>query len=99
MSDPTDPLMVRFDRFHAANPHVYDQLVELAWTAYYAGQRRIGIAQLFEVLRWNRRIHTRDTEFKLNNVYRAPYARLIMERNPQLGQIFETRRSQADEAI
>jgi hypothetical protein len=35
-------------------------------------------------------------DFKLNNNYRAHYARLIMHQEPDLDGIFELRRSKAD---
>jgi hypothetical protein len=44
-------------------------------------------------------LSTRGDEFKLNNDYRAPYARLIMRREPDLDGLFETRRSIADEVV
>lgn len=93
------PLEIRFREFHMANPNVFHELVELAWQAHYAGKRRIGIGQLFEVLRWNVMVRTKGQEgFKLNNDLRAVYAREIMRTNPALGPIFETRRSCVDEA-
>lgn len=92
------PLNVRFATFHADNPHVYEQLVQLARRATGRGARRIGMKQLFEVLRWRAMLATSDPDgFKLNNDYTAPYARLIMETEKDLAGIFETRRSVADE--
>ena len=82
----------QFEQFHAANPHVYHQLRALALDAAHRGQR-LGIAMLFEVLRWQYAMNTNDqaSEFKLNNNYRAFYARLLMEREPELQDYFETR--------
>lgn len=92
------PLNARFAEYHAANPHVYEQLVKLARRATGAGAKRLGIAQLFEVLRWRTMLATRDPDgFKLNNDYRAPYARMMMEREEDLAGVFELRRSIADE--
>lgn len=92
------PLNVRFAEFHATNPHVYDQLRRLARRGTGSGAKRLGIAQLFEVLRWRTMLATRDPDgFKLNNDFRAPYARLLMEREPDLAGVFELRRSVADE--
>lgn len=93
------PLHIRFALFHAANPHVYDHLVRLARQGKRSGAARLGIGQLFEVLRWRYMLATRGDEFKLNNDYRAPYARLIMEREPDLDGVFELRRSIVDEVV
>jgi hypothetical protein len=85
-----------FEAFHLLNPHVYERLTELAQQLHRQGITRYGIAGLFEVLRYEHALTTAGDEFKLNNNYRAYYARLIMDRNPNLNSFFETRRSMAD---
>jgi hypothetical protein len=82
----------QFETFHAENPHVYEHLRTLALNAKRKGLT-VGIAMLFEVLRWQYLMTTTDvaSEFKLNNNYRAFYARLLMEREPELQDYFETR--------
>ncbi len=89
-------LQERFESFHRINPHVYDALRSLALDLVARGRRRIGIGMVFEVLRWQRMMATSGDPWKLNNTYRAPYARLLMEREPALAGVFETRRSQVD---
>jgi len=84
-----------FRTFHAANPHVYQELVKLARRARRRGVARIGIGMLFEVLRWNVALRTGGDEFKLNNNYRSYYARLIMLTEPDLVGVFETRQLHA----
>lgn len=83
----------RFEAFHDANPWVYDELVRMAREAHRAGRERIGIAMLFEVLRWRWTLHTTDpsSKFKLNNSYRSRYARRIMGVEHDLAEIFDTR--------
>ena len=58
----------------------------------------MGIAMLFEVLRWNYylNIDMGEEEFKLSNDFRAPYARLIMESEPDLNDVFQIRNSIVD---
>jgi len=86
----------RFRAFHKANPRVYAELVALARQAKKRGATRLGIAQLWEVTRWNILMETADYDaFKLNNTYRSRYARLIMEREPDLAGVFDTRRLQS----
>lgn len=91
-------LAERFRRFHADNPHVYDTLVALAreWKAKTGG--KVGIAALFEVARWHMALETTESP-RLNNSYRSFYARLIMAQEPDLAEVFEVRRSAADEAV
>ena len=81
-----------FNDFHTAHPEVYVQLVRLARSWQANGSAKLGIATLFEVLRWNSHMNPeRDGGYKLNNNYRALYARLIMNREPDLKGIFELR--------
>ena len=82
----------QFAAFHSANPHVYQALRRLAVQMVRRGHRRIGIKMLFEVLRWQYAMQTiDDSDFKLNNSYTSFYARLLMEREPELAGYFETR--------
>lgn len=85
-------LQADFERFHRDNPRVYEELVRLARQAV-AGRRlaRVGIGMLWEVLRWHFWLQTTDVEFKLNNNHRSRYARLIMDSEPDLRGVFETR--------
>lgn len=89
-----------FDRFHADNPRVYEVLVRLAreWVGRF-GSHKLGIATLFERTRWEIALATTDADFKLNNNFRAYYARLIMRQEPDLEGLFDLRASKADEWI
>lgn len=91
-------LINRFLVYHNANPHVAEKLTEMAYTASKAGARNIGIAMLFEVLRWKTNIETirTDGDFKISDSLAAPYARYIMKHNPQLQGVFKLKRSEVD---
>lgn len=88
-----DPIEEAFDQFHKQHPAVYRELVRLSreWRSY--GHARLGIATLFEKLRWE--WHVKGIEdadgYKLNNNYRALYARKIMAENADLDGLFEIR--------
>ncbi len=88
-----DDIDARFATFHAANPHIYTELVTLARQARSRGYRRIGIELLFAAMRWNRMMRTTADEFgfKLNDHFTSRYARLIMAREPDLDGIFALR--------
>jgi hypothetical protein len=92
---PTGMLSPRdaFERFHRLNPHIYTRLVYMARTTKRAGRKRCGIAMLFEVLRWDYLVGTvhAEDDFKLNNNHKAFYARLIMQQEKDLAEVFETR--------
>lgn len=81
----------RFARFHEANPEVYEELVRLARTLKRKGLDNYGIVGLYEVLRYDRSLRTDGKPFKLSNDYRSRYARLIMEKEPDLAGFFRTR--------
>src|ERR1035438_1757341 len=81
----------RFLAFHEANKHVYVALRKLALDLVDRGHERIGIGMLFEVLRWQHAMRTTRSEYKLDNSLRSRYARLLMENEPKLAGVFETR--------
>jgi hypothetical protein len=86
----------RATEFHLANPHVYEALVRYARQARDAGATRIGIELLWNRMRWDWLLETaHDHDYKLNQNFKAWYARRIMEREPDLAGIFETRRRSA----
>lgn len=60
-----------------------------------AGEARLSINMLFEVMRYHRKLQTAGDDYLLNNDYRALYARMLMEREPELAGLFETRRRKA----
>ena len=93
-------IATRFVKFHQDNPAVYRNLVALARVFRGKAQninRKLGIQMLFEVLRWNYYMTTKtDEKYKLNNVFAAPYSRLIMAQEPDLEDAFNLRTSVVD---
>ncbi len=87
-----EEMALAFVTFDAKNPAVYRELRALALLLLDRGNRRYGIGGLFEVLRWQRAMKTTDADFKLNNNYRAFYARLLMRSEPRLAGFFEVRK-------
>jgi hypothetical protein len=81
----------RASAFHEENPDVYLLLVRYAREAVRAGVGRVGIELLWNRMRWDKTVITNDSEFKLNQNYKAWYARRIMERESDLRGLFETR--------
>lgn len=90
--------LARFLAYHEANPQVYDQLRRFALEAVAKGTMRLSINLLFERLRWFTTVETQGDPFKVNNTYRAWYARLLMQQEPELAGVFETRKAEADHA-
>lgn len=90
----------KFELFHQLNPHIYDLLVQLSrqWIRD-TGRPKLGVAQLWERMRWDLAVRSSATDFRLNNDYKAYYARLIMKRESDLADLFDLRKSEADNWI
>jgi len=93
-----DPIDTAFFDFHRDHPEVYEALRNLAFEWKAAGHDRIGIATLYEVLRWQRGLAglVDDDGFRLNNNFRSRYARLLMSNEPELVGMFDTRTIRPD---
>lgn len=91
--EETDHIEQAFKIFHQDHPEVYHALVRLAKQWRAAGGRKVGIATLYEKLRWEWHISgLLDADgYKLNNNYKALYARKIMANHPDLDGVFEVR--------
>ena len=79
--------------FADAHPGVEQELVRLARNAKSRGLESYGIKALGEMVRWHFRVDQGREEFAMNNNYTATFARMIMERHPDLEGFFETRES------
>ncbi|MDP9101629.1 MAG: hypothetical protein M3N21_05730 [Actinomycetota bacterium] len=93
-------LTERFAAFHTANPHVYRALHSLAsrrWTSDLRAGRRphVGVAALYEALRWEQALRTTGETWRLNNSYRAFYARLLIAARPEWAGFIDTREQKA----
>lgn len=92
MTSAFEERQAAFEKFHRENPILYAELVRLAREAKAAGAERLGIRQLWERLRWWLRFEVkRDGDYGLNDHLTAHYSRLIMDREPDLANFFETR--------
>jgi hypothetical protein len=89
--------------FHERHPHVYETLKDLAimWRRHRGGKSRLGIAALFERARWELALMRYSDEGppKLNNNNRAFYARLLMEKEPELEGMFSLRNQRIESTI
>jgi hypothetical protein len=74
-----------FWEFHRANPQVYQELERraLALHARYP-RRRFGIALLYEAMRYDGLMQTSNDQWKLNQNWRSRFARLLVEKRPEL---------------
>lgn len=92
LADPRSDIERRFAEFHAKNPHILRELERRAMRLLEVGAPRIGVKALWESMRYDALVRTDARDWKLNNSYTACYARLLIDRNPQLAGVIETRR-------
>ncbi len=84
----------RFAKFHQANPEVYASLHALAITQVAAGERRISVKCLYELLRTTMPETITGEPFRLNNIFTRCYADLLAE-DPLLAARIERRQRHA----
>lgn len=93
-ADDDDPrsgtLAERAERFHERNPGVYRYAVRLCRYLRARGIAHYGIGAIWEVMRF-KYLETHGDVYKLNNNYRAWYARRIMEFEADLAGFFTVR--------
>ena len=68
-ADPTPTITERFSEYHEAHPEIYEHIMDLAWSDFYAG-RLIRVKRYFERIR-------SEIPGGLDNSYSALYARLL----------------------
>lgn len=77
--------------FDKANPWVYKIFCKLAIQAYDSGHRKYSANGIFEYIRWYMSVERGDKTYKMNNNYRAYYARKLMSEDSRFGGFFEIR--------
>ena len=90
------PLREKFEQFDHDNPHVWNLFKQFTFEAIRKGHRYFSIALVTERIRWEITVNTTDPEFKLNNNYKAFYARKFHRDYPMYDGLFRTRPSVAD---
>lgn len=91
---PGMTIQQKFEAFDKANPSVYKRLCELARQLVKKGHKQFGIQILWQQLRWLIYIEANDPNsvFRLDDHYTSRFARKMMENEPDLKGIFETRK-------
>lgn len=87
----------RAAQYDRENPEIYGLFVRFAVQAHRNGYRRFSANAIFERIRWELAIEKKDDGFKMNNNYRAFYARKLMAENPEsFAGFFQIREGQND---
>ena len=68
----------KFDRYHRANPRVFELFLRFTLDLKARGRQHYSAQAVFERIRWHMDVETRDREgFKLNNSMTSRYTRLL----------------------
>jgi hypothetical protein len=94
-------LCSRFYVYHKANPQVADWFLQAARELKNEEHRkRYGAHALMQKIRWDVRMGVIKTDgFKISNDLNAPYARLVLMRDPSLCGLFTLKSSAADSLV
>ena len=76
----------KFNEFDRANPQVWQMFTAFANVLVGRGYSTLSSKLIFERIRWETAIQTKDADFKLNNNYTAYYARKWNRLFPELPQ-------------
>ena len=79
-----------FDRFDLEHPEVWRAFERPAPQLVRAGRRRCGVALVVERIRWDVALEG-GADFKVNNNFRALYARKWRRAHPEHADLFSTR--------
>lgn len=94
-----DQIFRRFVEFHQANPAIYALVEKYALEAARAGRLRLGISMIFERIRWYVSVETVGDDVKVNNDFRAYYARMFLAKHQSLAKFFSVRRRTSAEKL
>lgn len=92
--EPELTIQQRWEMWSAANPWVMATLEALVARWLDAGHSRVGIKQMWEVIRYEYGATTGDT-FKANNSFTSRAARDLIEMHPEWAECIETRELRA----
>lgn len=91
------PQQEAFERFHVANPQVYQLFRRFTLEAVNAGRKRFSARTVLHRIRWYTAVETADPSgFKVNDHWSPFYARMFIEDHPHLEGLFVTRTAYAD---
>lgn len=89
-----DTIEARFQKFHREHGEVYAKLVEFSRELVAAGWDHFGVSVPWERVRYETMLGAKRGQaqpWKLNDNLRSRYARLIIDREPDLADVFTVR--------
>ncbi len=84
------------EQYLEAYPDLYKEFIKITEQMIKWGYKHGSAEAVFNVIRWERRGELKEDGFKLNNNFKAYFARKYMKDCPQHKGFFRTRRSKYD---
>ena len=91
--------MINFEQYHKQNPDIWYAFKEIAMEAKMKGFKTYSANGIFEVIRWHQGTRDGNDGFKVNNNYRADYARKLMNEHPEFKGFFRIKQLTAPRNI
>ena len=91
-----DQIFRRFCQFHSDNPDIWRLFERFSLELVKSGREHYGIGAVCERIRWHIDVETKGDEVKINNDFRAYYARMFKVTHPQYDLFSTRRRTSAD---
>lgn len=88
----------KFPAYHLQNPHLYDLFKKYTMEAISSGRNNFSAEAIINRMRWDSLVSGNDS-FKINNTYKAFYARMFMNEFVQHKGFFRTRKSKFDSVV
>ena len=85
-----DPKQVKFEKYHSANPEIWNMFKELTFQLIRAGRNHFSSDAILHTIRFNTAIRG-GKDFKINNNYSSMYSRLFTTNFPEHKDFFEQR--------
>ena len=85
-----DPKQVKFEKYHSANPEIWNMFKELTFQLIKAGRKHYSADGILHAIRWNTALRGSD-ERKINNNYSSMYSRMFTSNYPEHKEFFEQR--------
>lgn len=90
--DDEDSIAARFAKFHTQHPEVYALYKKFAYQLLHSGCRRGSTQQILGRVRWESALNPEhDGGFKVNEVFKKHYAKMLVADDPVFAGFFEFR--------
>lgn len=92
---PKGTIDERFRAWLKENPHVLELYLKYSRELLAAGRKRYSVKAITERVRWHVNIQTTGDQFKINDHFSAPMARILVQMEPKLESVFSFRKRTA----